>query len=73
MTGRAGCTWCGRAAEPATGPAVASAQSMFLHGQQTHSQRVREQHHAQRDVEADDRADQLVERVRDLTHAVHQH
>lgn len=66
-------------AKPAAGPAgtartgSATAQLQTLLGQQPDGQRVRNQHHGQRDVEAHDRTDQLVDRVRDLARALHQH
>lgn len=49
------------------------AQVLTLLRQQANRQGVRNQHHTQRDVEADNRSDQLVDRIRDLAGALHQH
>jgi len=49
------------------------AEVALLHLQQPHREGVSYQHHQQRDVEADDGADQLVEWVWNLARAVHKH
>lgn len=65
--------WALRATQPSGGPASSSSNILLLFRQQSHCQRVCKQHHAQRYVKADYAADQLVQRVRYLTGAVHQH
>lgn len=69
-----------RLAQPAAGPAgrdrrcgLAAAQVLSLPGQESDGEAVGEQHHAQRYIEADNGADQLVDRIRYLTSAIHQH
>lgn len=65
--------WALRATQPSGGPASSSSNILLLFRQQSHCQRVRKQHHTQRYVKADYAADQLVQRIRYLTGAVHQH
>lgn len=52
---------------------LSAAEILSLPGQQAHGQAVGEQHHAQRYVEADNGADELVHRIRNLARAVNQH
>lgn len=67
-------------AQPAAGPSgsggcrlLAAAQVLALPGQEAHGKAVRQQHHAQRNVEAHYGADQLVHRIRYLAGTIHQH
>lgn len=65
--------WALRATQPSGGPTSSSSYILLLFRQQSHCQRVRKQHHAQRYVKADYAADQLVQGIRYLTGTVHQH
>lgn len=73
-------TQCRRLSQPTTCPprrgcrrGLSAAEILSLPGQQAHGQAVGEQHHAKRYVEANNGANELVHRIRNLASAVNQH